>query len=194
MLKVCYATERNFPVKILEDEITKYDEETTYMYSFNSIGNNVAKSIATTKNIRVIIHDCSDNNRISGIIEILNNCNIVILFYDEIQYNTGLDLIKKCCIAYKIPIKIINSNGHNKRFNSFPKPLYSVRNIDYRKINYTREENINNLYDKKEALFNIMVNYDKINARKKSKQIRLLETTSNLRFNNDRFKTYSMVS
>lgn len=194
MLKVCYATERNFPVKILEDEITKYDEETTYMYSFNSIGNNVAKSIATTKNIRVIMHDCSDNNRISGIIEILNNCNIVILFYDEIQYNTGLDLIKKCCIAYKIPIKIINSNGHNKRFNSFPKPLYSVRNIDYRKINYTREENINNLYDKKEALFNIMVNYDKINARKKSKQIRLLETTSNLRFNNDRFKTYSMVS
>ena len=194
MLKVFYATEINFPVNIVEKEFNKYDEETTYMYSFNSIANNICRSIATTKNIRVIMHDCSDENKISGIIEILNNCNIVILFYDEIQYNTGLDLIKKCCIAYKIPIKIINSNTCYKRFNSFPKPLYTIRNIDYRKINYIREENVNKFYDKKEALFNLMVNYDKVSMKKKSRQICLLETTSNLRFNNDRFKTYSMAS
>lgn len=194
MLKVCYGSELKFPTTIIENEFSKYDNDTTYMYSFNSVGNNIAKSIATNNNIRVIMSDCSDTNRISGIIELLNRCNIVLLFYDEIQYSTGLDLIKQCCIVYKIPLKIINSNNDSKKFNSYPKPKLSVRNIDYRKINYKREENKNDLYDKEVALFKIMTSYDRISSKKKSKQIRLLETTSELRYNKDRFKTYSMVS
>lgn len=194
MLKVCYAAEFKFPTNIIEKEFGKYSEDNTYLYSFNSIGNNVAKSIATNNNLRVVMHDCSDANKISGIIELLNNCNIVVLFYDEIQYNTGLDLIKQCSIVYKIPIKIINSNNETKKFNNFPKPKYSLRNIDYRKINYKREENINDLYDKQTVLFNIMSNYERFNSKKKSRQICLLETTAELRYSKDRFKTYSMTS
>lgn len=173
MLKVCYGCESNFPPEVFEKEIKKIDTN-SYLYSFNSTGNNQAKCLATKRDFRVIMYDCSDRNKISGIIQILNICDIVVLFYDEIQYNTGFDLITKCCHAYKIPIKVVHSNGDTKKFNSYPKPSGKMREIDYRKINYNREENINDTYDRREALFKLMTNYDRISGKKKSRQIILI--------------------
>lgn len=175
MLKICYGCESDFPDGIVRYELSKIPEN-SYLYTYNSKANHKVKCLATEVDFRVIVFDCPDDNKISGIIEILNICNIVILFYNDIQYANGLDLIKKVCIAYKIPLKIIYSNNKTAyKFNNYPRPLRNIRSIDYMKIAYHREENINTNYDRRNALFNLMIHYDNISSKKKDKRIVILE-------------------
>lgn len=170
MNKICYACESNFPVSVIEAELSKIPED-SYLYTFHSAGNSIVKSLATSLDFRVIVINCDEQKKISGIVEILNFCNSVILFYNEIQYSNGLDLIKTICLGYKIPLRIVRSNCVSVSYNNYPRPSTKERNIDYRKINYVREENINTKYDKTASLFNLMSNYDRASAKKKSRSV-----------------------
>lgn len=181
------AVEIGFPVDIIKNVMTPIGEEmysSEIYHTYYSKQNNTLGQIC--ENSRVIKHNSEMPKRISGIVEAFNRSEKLILFYNQIQYSTGLDLAMTLGTAYNKPILLINGNGkieliHNKEKKNYTTfEFYNLKSsckkvVNSELINYTLSDIVNKNYNLVYAKNKLSNHYDKLKQHKISRQIIKLE-------------------
>ena len=181
------AAEIDFPVDIIKAVMRPTEEEmysSEIYHTYYSKQNNTLSQFC--ENSRVIKHNSEMPKRISGIVEAFNRSDKLILFYNQIQYSTGLDLAMTLGTAYNKPILIINGNGkmeliHNKEKKNYTiSEFYNLKSsckkvVNSELINYTLSDITNKNYDLTNAKNKLSNHYDKLKQYKISRQIIVLE-------------------
>jgi|LauGreDrversion4_2_1035121.scaffolds.fasta_scaffold167083_2 hypothetical protein len=193
MQKIFVASQANFPDRIIRSTMIKLSklidtDNSPIVYTYYSKQGNTIQKYCSENDIRVIKMSNNDKKGIDGIITGINLSNSIILFYNHVEYSTGLDLIFKIGITFNIPtlvysqhrkLPLIFYNGDaiegNNNLNKIAlfKPPKVKKTINGFLINYTitKEEPILNLEKSKETLAN---NYRKILEMKKRREIILI--------------------
>ena len=171
-MKFFCASEYGFPGDCIREVISSKVAAEDYVYSFHSSPNEIIRRCCSEFDIRCQFVNNSTEQGIDGIIKQFNICNKVILFYNNIEYGTGLDLLFKFCLKYKKPLILVN--GKMKITNYKSKTITNEK-VKIEDIHYTRGRYINDKYDEDTALFKLKTSYNNINEKKLKRRTILLK-------------------
>lgn len=171
-MKIFCASEFGFPEDYIRKVISSKLTEDDYVFSFHSSPNEIIRKCCSEFDIRCQFVSNSTEQSVDGIVKQFNSCSKVILFYNNIEYGTGLDLLFRLCLKYKKSLILLHGKMKISNFKSRDTTNTKVKIED---IHYMRTRYINDRYDRQNALFNLMVNYDNIHAKRLKRRTILLK-------------------